>query len=947
MADIIKSRRDTAENWRTANPTLAEGELGFETDTKRYKLGDGKTAWNSLAYFDRDVDAEPTAGSENLVKSGGVFKALKNEGEKISELERNMNDIVIPIEIHPIILDGVNIGYKTDGTMSARNVRFATVDISKRKYLYVEFDYPGLSENVNYYDWVFFGDSLDAIDKGKYNVTEGKIMIKVPDGAVSFCYTLQPSATAATSLISLYYINETDTNNSETTLLKISSQKEFNIANNSGCYNAFTGTSTNAYCRTSMAKMAVPNGVTNVSVPIFPSIFSSTLDYYNTTSPSLVFLDGDNNIISFKGFVHGEIGTRVCVSIPDNAAQIVAIYLKDEECEKISEIIGVDVPTFSQLGGMIFYNNNIEDIAKAAYDSAAVIEGEYGGHINIVDNFYTWANAKKYWNVSIAGICEKHEYFPYPCLKSRDGNNTGLSLNKAFFEDKNVKESDVEYIVYELYSQNDGTVTITINNKSYTYNVHKGYNVVRHHRRNYENVNNVVTAITLGSTSKDDVIGKAYIGKKDGSENVIGRNNMAADYIRTLAPKITKEQSDNEEQMCNLVDVETICLMNNISGLSGLSGVTILTLYPRRFDSKRYAFYCKYRTDKSFNWAVTCDAEDDVTFLVSGLNVGDDEKAYSNYRVNTRIDDNTIESVFITIFDNASEYLHNIKIQSQASPGNLDILEIRVMPIPNYITKPAEIEKMVMTDTFRLSSNALHSIYAETTGVFRGKKFVLVGDSIAAQATYAPDIIRHTGMHFYRKIAAGGAYVRPTGKGNCIYYFVDDIPKDAEFIMFIAGQNDTGVNMQEPRLGTIDDEPFISYDKSEEVEGAATFYAAYKGMLIKTMQRCPLAKIVVCGLIPTWTLTPKGMEAYTKSKIVKNDIIKSICELYGIQFIDLIRKAGINWYNAHWMFNHDGGGAYVWPDGTAGGPTSDDDGQVHPTGLGGRRCAEVILSEII
>ena len=55
MADIIKSRRDTAENWRTANPTLAEGELGFETDTKRYKLGDGKSAWNDLDYNDYDI----------------------------------------------------------------------------------------------------------------------------------------------------------------------------------------------------------------------------------------------------------------------------------------------------------------------------------------------------------------------------------------------------------------------------------------------------------------------------------------------------------------------------------------------------------------------------------------------------------------------------------------------------------------------------------------------------------------------------------------------------------------------------------------------------------------------------------------------------------------------------------------------------------------------------
>ena len=76
MADIIKSRRDTAENWRTANPTLAEGEWGFETGTKRYKLGDSRKAWNNLDYFDCDVDDESTAGSEKVVKSGGVYEEL-------------------------------------------------------------------------------------------------------------------------------------------------------------------------------------------------------------------------------------------------------------------------------------------------------------------------------------------------------------------------------------------------------------------------------------------------------------------------------------------------------------------------------------------------------------------------------------------------------------------------------------------------------------------------------------------------------------------------------------------------------------------------------------------------------------------------------------------------------------------------------------------------------
>ena len=46
----IQFRRDTAAAWTAANPTLAAGELGLETDTTYYKIGNGSTAWTSLAY---------------------------------------------------------------------------------------------------------------------------------------------------------------------------------------------------------------------------------------------------------------------------------------------------------------------------------------------------------------------------------------------------------------------------------------------------------------------------------------------------------------------------------------------------------------------------------------------------------------------------------------------------------------------------------------------------------------------------------------------------------------------------------------------------------------------------------------------------------------------------------------------------------------------------------
>ena len=50
MAVQIQFRRGTAAAWTTANPILAEGEMGIESDTDLFKIGDGITAWTALAY---------------------------------------------------------------------------------------------------------------------------------------------------------------------------------------------------------------------------------------------------------------------------------------------------------------------------------------------------------------------------------------------------------------------------------------------------------------------------------------------------------------------------------------------------------------------------------------------------------------------------------------------------------------------------------------------------------------------------------------------------------------------------------------------------------------------------------------------------------------------------------------------------------------------------------
>lgn len=49
----LQIRRDTASNWTTRNPVLAEGEYGLETNTFLIKIGDGVRTWANLPYLNK------------------------------------------------------------------------------------------------------------------------------------------------------------------------------------------------------------------------------------------------------------------------------------------------------------------------------------------------------------------------------------------------------------------------------------------------------------------------------------------------------------------------------------------------------------------------------------------------------------------------------------------------------------------------------------------------------------------------------------------------------------------------------------------------------------------------------------------------------------------------------------------------------------------------------
>ena len=78
MVAKIQFRRDTAANWTSANTILSAGELGYETNTNKAKIGDGSTAWNSLDYTVYDPDFADVTNKPTTLAGYGITDAVQS-----------------------------------------------------------------------------------------------------------------------------------------------------------------------------------------------------------------------------------------------------------------------------------------------------------------------------------------------------------------------------------------------------------------------------------------------------------------------------------------------------------------------------------------------------------------------------------------------------------------------------------------------------------------------------------------------------------------------------------------------------------------------------------------------------------------------------------------------------------------------------------------------------
>jgi len=86
MSVRIQMRRGTTSQWNTADPTLNEGEIGYNTTLGAFKIGDGNTIWSELDYYQ-------TAASITPQEISAIALSEKGAANGVAELDASENVI--------------------------------------------------------------------------------------------------------------------------------------------------------------------------------------------------------------------------------------------------------------------------------------------------------------------------------------------------------------------------------------------------------------------------------------------------------------------------------------------------------------------------------------------------------------------------------------------------------------------------------------------------------------------------------------------------------------------------------------------------------------------------------------------------------------------------------------------------------------------------------------
>jgi DNA-binding MltR family transcriptional regulator len=108
MATRMLQRRGTATQWANANPTLGSGEIGFETDTGQFKIGDNSTAWDDLPYFKNIEDLGGNLDDYILLEQKGAANGVATlDGSNLVPTAQIPNTIARVLDVNYLVANAV------------------------------------------------------------------------------------------------------------------------------------------------------------------------------------------------------------------------------------------------------------------------------------------------------------------------------------------------------------------------------------------------------------------------------------------------------------------------------------------------------------------------------------------------------------------------------------------------------------------------------------------------------------------------------------------------------------------------------------------------------------------------------------------------------------------------------------------------------------------------
>lgn len=165
--------------WTSENPVLKEGEVGYVKETGRYKVGDGKTAWNSLSWGqpsshthdDRYVKLTGGTMTGPLIIQGSAGnQPLKVKGITGSDGNSDNGDLYLQYGVNRLVKLGNSGSYyiSTDGGTYSGKAASATKLATARTINGTSFDGSG---NITTANWgtsrnITIGNTKKAVNGG-------------------------------------------------------------------------------------------------------------------------------------------------------------------------------------------------------------------------------------------------------------------------------------------------------------------------------------------------------------------------------------------------------------------------------------------------------------------------------------------------------------------------------------------------------------------------------------------------------------------------------------------------------------------------------------------------------------------------------------------------------------------------------------------------------------